>query len=130
MRQKLKLFLIALGFVLTISLVPALMIGTEYYLAQQHTPPTGATLQTLDKWCPNRTAEVEILIDGEKLLVVFGASPLFPITEFPPGYVFNESGSLIAWSPEASNTDLNCRYWDLAMDAVIQEDELRRIPSP
>ncbi len=122
MAKKLRIIFSVIASVCAAGLVVGSMRGTEIWLARKYTPPVGANRKSLDEWCPRRTGEVEVLVDGAIVYVVFGPHPLFPITEFPPGYVFDDAGKLIAWSPEASNTDEYSKYWDTALDALIEED--------
>ena len=122
MQKKQRVTVLVVACICGAFLVPAAMLGTEFWLGRRYTPPVGANRKSLPIWCPQRTGEVEINVDGTTVYVVFGPQPLFPITERPPGYVFADTGELIAWSPEALDNDRHSKYWNAARNKLIDEE--------
>ena len=111
--------LLALAGLVTTSMVACLMLGIEFWIDRRNTLPSDiSTLGQLNEWSRDVSDPISVNVDGERFLVVFGPPPIFPIKEYPAGYLFNEAGELIDWSLESSDVDEHAAYWNAARQVL------------
>lgn len=68
-------------------------------------------LRQFSSKCPSSTVSV-FTLDAKTYIVAFG--PWVFLNEFPSGFLFDDSGRMIGWSPEAGDVDKLNKYWTAA----------------
>ncbi|WP_147274363.1 hypothetical protein [Bremerella cremea] len=102
------------------SILSIALISWEAMIDRFNAVPSNLkTISEFREWDETAGESIDISVGGKRYMVVFGGSPLFPIKEYPAGYLFNEKGMLVAWSPEASDVDKYSLYWNEARRVLI-----------
>ena len=103
---------------LTFLLGLCLTVAEELVIRSVAPPPSIKTLADFHKFLPQQ-AIVRISVRDQVYYVVWGEYPLERVTwvlfENRPGYLFSESGELLAWSSDADNVDEYSEFWNAAL---------------
>lgn len=104
--------------ILVCCLFAFVLLLIEFIVDTRMKPPAGLKLQQISSWCPECNRQVDVQIGEAKFVVVFSSVTLFPIKEYPAGYVFSANGELVCWSPESSDVDKFSQYWKMARESL------------